>query len=169
VPPPLDDLCDVILQRHHAFAHSAVPMIRGWLATLAERQPAASPHLADVRDAFSDLAEVLLGHLAKEENILFPAIAAMAEAERSGRARPPLPFPTVLHPIRMMESEHARIEAAMGRLKALTNGFVPPEGASEAWCRVLAELAKLDEGLRAHLHAENDELFPRALDLERRL
>jgi regulator of cell morphogenesis and NO signaling len=165
---PLDELCGFVLERHHAYTHGAIPVIRGWLATLAPAE-ASTPLATDVRAAFLSLAEMLASHLAKEENILFPALVAMAHAERDGGPRPLLPFPTVVHPIRLMESEHARIEAAMTALRDLTHDFTPPEGASEALQRGFREMARLDAALKEHLRVEGEELFPRAVDLERRL
>jgi regulator of cell morphogenesis and NO signaling len=164
---PLDDLCEEILVRHHAYAHIAVPRIRGHLAAVMECEGDAVP--ATLPAVFADLADRLLSHLAKEENILFPALAAMAEAERAGRGRPPLPFPTVLHPIRVMESEHASLAAGLEQLTTLANGFAAPDGASDATRRLMTELATFRDHLAAHLQVENDVLFPRALDLDRRL
>jgi regulator of cell morphogenesis and NO signaling len=166
---PLDELCNAIVERHHTYIHGAIPLIGGWLSALVEREAGDRPALAGVRAAFTDLADQVRGHLAKEENILFPALAALAQADRDGASRPPLPFPTVLHPIRLMETEHARLEQGMTRVRAAANGFAPPEGASEPWRRCYRELARFDEELRAHLNAENHVLFPRALELERRL
>jgi regulator of cell morphogenesis and NO signaling len=164
---PLDELCEAILEQHHAYAHIAVPRIRGHLAAVMEQEPDAVP--ATLPGVFADLADRLLSHLAKEENILFPALAAMAEAERAGRGRPPLPFPTVLHPIRVMETEHASLAAGLEQLTALAHGFVAPDGASAATRRLLTELATFRDHLAAHLQVENDVLFPRALELDRRL
>lgn len=166
---PLDELCDAIVERHHTYLHGVVPLIRGWLATLAARESGKVPDLTETRAAFTELTDQILGHLAKEETILFPAIAAMAQADREGAPLPPLPFPTVLHPIRLMESEHARLEHSLARIRALTHGFDVPPDASESWRRCYRELERLDGALLAHLRAENDVLFPRALDLERRL
>lgn len=166
---PVDELCGLIVARHHAYVYRAIPYISRRLDTLAERESAAVAVLADTRAAFADLAHQLLGHFAKEENVLFPALEAMAKADREGGYRPALPFPTVLHPIRLMETEHARIETAMDRLRQVTDGFVAPEGASDGWRQCLSAFARLDEDLRLHLRAENEVLFPRALELERRL
>jgi regulator of cell morphogenesis and NO signaling len=166
---PLDELCDAIVERHHTYLHGVVPLIRGWLATLAARESDHVPALTETRAAFTELTDQVLTHLAKEETILFPAIAAMAHAHREGAACPPLPFPTVLHPIRLMESEHARLEQGLGRIRALTNGFEVPAAASDSWRRCYRELERLEGALLAHLRAENDVLFPRALELERRL
>ena len=146
-----------------------MPLIRGWLAELAERQPVAVPRLAEVREAFGEFDDLLLGHMAKEENILFPALVALAEAARARRGRPALPFPTVLHPIRMMETEHARLEVSMARIKALTDGFMVADGSPDAWRKIVDELARLDNSLRAQLRIENETLFPLALDVESRL
>ncbi|MEP7118679.1 MAG: hemerythrin domain-containing protein [Acidobacteriota bacterium] len=165
---PLDELCDAIIERHHTYLHGAVPLVRGWLGALASREAQDAPSLAEARAAFSDLANQLLGHLAKEEAILFPALAALAQADRDGAPRPPLPFPTLLHPIRLMESEHRRLELGLDRLRAAANGFEVPPGGSEAWRRCYAELARVDREVRAHVVAENDLLFPRALALEHR-
>jgi regulator of cell morphogenesis and NO signaling len=163
----LDRLCQEILERHHAYAHIAVPRIRGRLASLLEHEPGAV-HPA-LPAAFGELAELLVSHLAKEENILFPALAAMADAERIGGARPALPFATLLHPIRLMEAEHARLASALDVLTALAGGYAAPEGASDASRRLMMELATFRDQLVAHLRVENDLLFPRALDLDRRL
>jgi regulator of cell morphogenesis and NO signaling len=166
---PLDALCDAVLERYHTYLHGAIPRIRGWLGTLADRELAAVPDLAEARAAFADLSEQTLLHLAKEEAILFPALAALAHADCEGGPRPQLPFPTVLHPIRLMETEHARLAASLMRMREVTANFrVPPDG-SEAWRRCYRELERLDQTLSEHLQVENDVLFPRALDLERRL
>lgn len=161
----IDTLCESILARHHAYAHGALPRIRGHLAALTEQEPALAP----VHAAFGRLADRLASHLAKEEHILFPALVALAEAERAGRTRPPMAFPTVLHPIRLMEAEHARLAADLEALRQAADGFALAPGASDARRRVMGELAAFSADLQAHLRIENDVLFPRAVDLDGRL
>lgn len=168
VERPVDELCERIVAYHHAFLYRALPILVEDLGRLADDDCAANA-LAETRAVVADLVQQLKGHLSKEENLLFPALAALAQAEREGGSRPALPFPTVLHPIRMMETEHARIDATMGRLRALTHEFAPEDDASPAWRRCLAELSELDADLREHHRTENEVLFPRALELERRL
>ncbi|MEY4635504.1 MAG: hypothetical protein RJA55_1302 [Acidobacteriota bacterium] len=166
--PPIDEMCASIVLGHHAYLHRALPIIQEDLGRLADDDCAAGV-LAETRTVVADLVQQLKSHLSKEENLLFPALSALAQAEREGARRPALPFPTVLHPIRMMETEHARIEAVMARLRALTRGFAPEDDATVAWRHCLTQLAQLDADLREHHRTENEELFPRALELERRL
>lgn len=162
---PLDELCEYVLDVHHGYAHGALPLIRGHLALLAEREPSFDA----VQAAFTALAAHLDSHLAKEELILFPALAALAEAERQGAGRPPLAFPTVLHPIRLMEAEHVQLTQDLERLRAAAGVAARGAAVSVPGGRVLDELSVFAADLDTHLRIENDELFPRALELDRRL
>lgn len=164
---PIDQLCESIVSRYHADLHRTLPLIQQELR-LVKDDIGTDPR-AEARAAIDELVRQLHGHLSKEENLLFPAFMALAQAEREGRPRPPLPFSTVLHPIRMMEAEHERIEASMVRLRALTHSFVAASDADPAWRNCLARLSRLDADLHEHHRKENEELFPRALELERRL
>ncbi len=160
-------LCDAIVDRYHASLQQALPRIRDDLQSMSAA--AASPFMEMLRLAFDEVAEQIESHLAKEEHLLFPAIAALSIAEREGGRRPPLAFATVLHPIRFMEAEHARIEMAVEKLRELARAVAEPDTLSPNWQRCMADLAKLDVELRKHHRTENEVLFPRALELERRL
>jgi regulator of cell morphogenesis and NO signaling len=160
-------LCDAIADRYHASLHESLPRIRDDMQTLSAA--AASPEVEMLRVAFAEVAEQIASHLAKEENLLFPAISAMSAAEQAGARRPPLAFATVLHPIRFMEAEHERIEMAVERLRELARVVPEADTRSPAWQRCMADLATLEYELREHHRTENEVLFPRALELERRL
>lgn len=164
---PLDALCDRIVADTHARAHAAVPRIRARLAALAAREPHGTAR--DLHQAFAALADRLLAHLAKEENILFPALAALAEADRMGRSRPPLAFPTVLHPIRVLEDEHARLSAGLETIESLVRSHGQPAADDAAWRVVLDDLATFRAELVAHVSFATEVLFPRALELDRRV
>jgi len=164
---PLDVLCVDIVERYHAALHRSLPRIRDELTALCVT--GASRALGDVRAGFSGLADQIEGHLAKEEHLLFPALEALAVADRETGRRPATTFVTVLHPIRLMETEHARIELALQQLHDLALEVSEPESLLPGWRRCLAELAQLDRDLRDHHRAEDQVLFPLALDLERRL
>lgn len=164
---PLDVLCMDIVERYHASLHQSLPRIRDELAALCGDRCSAA--LREMRLAFSDLADQIEGHLAKEEHLLFPALEALADADRGSGHRPSTPFVTVLHPIRLMEAEHARIEELLEVLRDLSLEVAAPESELPGWRRCAAELALLDRGLREHHRVENEMLFPLALKIERRL
>jgi regulator of cell morphogenesis and NO signaling len=73
---------------------------------------------------------------------------------------------TIANPIRQMESEHGDAESALEQLRELTGGFAPPEWACKTYRGLLAALAYLERDLHAHIHKENNVLFPSALKIE---
>ena len=152
--------------RYHASLRRSLPRIRESLATLAAGD--AAPAVDLMRAAFTSLADMLESHLNKEENLLFPAVSALSDAERAGRGRPALPFATLLYPIRMMEAEHLRIEHALDVLRDFAADASATPGTPE-WRQCLDEMRYLDEQLRSHDRFENEILFPAALELERRV
>lgn len=164
---PIDVLCVDIVERYHAALQRELPAIRDALSGLCALSDGAA--LGEVRLAFDQLADQIEGHLAKEEHLLFPAITALAIADREGHRRPPSPFVALVHPIRMMEAEHLRIEEAMDRLRDLTLEVGDPDALLPGWHRCLAALAHLDRDLTELHHLEGGQLFPRALVLEERV
>jgi regulator of cell morphogenesis and NO signaling len=164
---PLDVLCTDIVERYHAALYRTLPRIRDELAALCGSE--ASKALREMRLQFSELADQITGHLAKEEHLLFPALEALAAAARHAGRHPPGTFVTVLHPIRVMEAEHLRIEMTLQQLRDLALEVTEPENLTTGWRRCLAELAELDRDLREHHRIEDEILFPLALDVERQL
>ena len=162
----LDVLVRHILDRHHAYVQEASPTIGKWLDRLVDRHSATRPELVEVRQTFAALAEELLTHMMKEENILFPAITELAEARRTGAHRPASPFGTLANPVRVMEADHALAGDLMGQLRTLTSDFTPPDDACATYRSCYAELARYEQDLHQHVHLENNVLFPRAIDLE---
>ena len=115
------------------------------------------------------LADELLTHMAKEENILFPFIEAMAAASRNAGRLPRGPFGTVLNPVRVMEEDHRRAGELVESLRTLTGTFASPPDACTTFTLCYEQLARYAADLHQHIHLENHVLFPRALDLERTL
>lgn len=164
---PLDEMCDDIVERYHAPLHRALPRVRAQLAACAAS--AASPAAWSMCDVLAELAELVSGHLAKEEHLVFPALAALSAAEKHPFLRPPGTFATLLHPIRLLEAEHLRIEETLARLHELALTIAEPDSMSEGFRSCMIELADLDRRLREHHRIENEVLFPRALELERQV
>ena len=162
----LDLLVEHVVTRHHVYVRETIPDLTAWLETLVDHHGARQPALADVQKTFLALANDLLAHMAKEENVLFPFVRALAVAARKGEGLPPGPFGTILHPIRVMNRDHRVAGDLLERLHRLTDGYVPPADACETYRLCFTELARFDADLRRHIHLEDRVLFPRALTLE---
>jgi regulator of cell morphogenesis and NO signaling len=162
----LRTLVTYIQANHHAFVRRTTPVLLTHTRKVAEVHGERHPELADVADLFNDVAEEMIAHMAKEEQILFPYIVALEEASGTGVGVPSAPFGTVRNPIRMMELEHESAGEAMARIRELTNNFAIPESACTTYRVCLQELEAFERDLHEHVHLENNILFPRALQLE---
>lgn len=167
--PDLDVILRRIVDGHHRRIREESPVIAECLGVLVGRHGERHPELAYVREAFLALTDVLLSHLVKEENLLFPFINDLAAASRSGTRPPRGPFVTLMHPIRVMESGHQTVTASLDRLKTLTRDYAVPPEAAEAYRSCYQRLAAFDDDVRQHMRLENDTVFPRALALESHL
>ncbi len=159
---PMSDLVDHIVSTHHSYLREEFPR----MTTLTERVAVVHgdrhPELLEVRDVFAMMRNELELHMQKEEQILFPMIKQL----ESGSATAADHCGTIENPIRMMEHEHDVAGDALGKLRALTDGFVIPVGACTKYRVMLDGLAKLEVDLHQHIHKENNILFPKALAAE---
>ncbi len=165
----LDVLVRHLVDHHHAYIRNTSPTIIAWLDRLVERHGDRHPELADVRSTFVAMTEEMSTHMMKEEHIVFPAIGELAAAKRLGGRRPISPFGTIANPIRMMEADHEEAGDLLARLRTLTDGFAPPDGACTTYRSCYAELARYEQDLHRHVHLENNVLFPRAIELDQAL
>jgi regulator of cell morphogenesis and NO signaling len=106
---------------------------------------AECPH--GLADHLQMMAEDLVGHQQKEEEVLFP----MMRAGRGSMLRVA---------IARMQAEHGDLTGQLTRLAALTKDFSTPEGACGTWRGLSQICRKLDRELREHMHLEDTVLFP---------
>lgn len=159
-------LVDYVISHHHAYVRASLPMIQHHLTKVVAAHGANHTELSLVDAEFSKVAKELAQHMVKEEQVLFPHIRALADAVRSGGPPPPDMFGTVQNPIRMMEIEHEMVGDALAAIRELTGGFQPPEDACPTYRLMLEEMAAFERDLDAHVHLENQVLFPKAVELE---
>ena len=157
----LTALADHIEQTHHHYLKEELPALVEKAERVAHKHGWRDPRLAPVAETMRGLAEEMMHHMAKEEQILFPLVR---ELEQTGSVSGHCG--SIAHPIRQMELEHDGAGAAVARLRELTDGFAPDAEACNTHRAMLAGFARLETDLHAHVHKENNVLFPRALALE---
>jgi regulator of cell morphogenesis and NO signaling len=163
-------LADHILATHHVFTRSQLERIDGLLVRVQRAHAAAhGAMLGEVREIFDALRAELESHLAKEEQILFPAIQAIDGYLAGRNARPDIHCGRVAYPIRQMEVEHDAAGAALARLRSLTGGDQAPADACATFQALYEALPALEDDLHEHIHLENNILFPRSIVQEERM
>jgi regulator of cell morphogenesis and NO signaling len=146
-PQTPNEMIDHILARFHEVHREQLPeLIR--MARRVESVHRDNPHVPAGLAAHLDAMErELLDHMDKEETILFPALRDNAGAESRG-------------PIQVMRDDHVGHGQMLERLMELTYDATPPPGACNTWRALYAGIAQLSDDLIAHIHLENNLLFP---------
>lgn len=141
-------LIDHILTRYHNTHRTELD----WLIPLAQKVETVhgdheeAPH--GLTEALLALQDELESHMAKEEQVLFPMM-------REGG------HPMIVHPIAMMRHEHDSAATLLRRVVHVTHDLTLPEGACRSWTALYTGLEKFSGDLVAHMHLENEVLFPR--------
>jgi regulator of cell morphogenesis and NO signaling len=163
---PLAVLMDDIVARHHTFCRQEVARLLPLFKQVTAAHGKEHPELKRMQELFSTLARDLQMHLVKEEQTLFPYIVRVEEAVRRNDPVSWPPFGSVENPIRVMVEEHDRTDEELKLLRELSNGFMPPAGAPEAYAALYEGLRAFERDMGHHIHAEDDLLFPRAVAME---
>lgn len=147
---PVNDpaaLTTFIETRYHQTLRAQLPDLAA-LALKVERVHGDSP---DAPHGLGALLERLIGdmevHMKKEELILFPAI------RRGG-------MPGIENPIAVMRADHDDHDREVAKIRRLTQDLTLPDGACRSWTALYDGLRVFLDDLKAHIHLENDVLFP---------
>lgn len=154
---PPGELAVYIVDHFHEPLRRELPRLRAMAQRVAQVHGSHTPSLREVLEVFLGLEAELTSHLLKEEQVLFPAIAAI-ESGYDGQMHLDGPIACMFH-------EHEDAGAALVRLRELTGGFVPPADACNTYRALFSGLAELEDSLHRHIHLENSVLFPAARGL----
>ena len=157
VPQPQDEfdwrqasrsaLIDHLLTRYHAVHRVQLPE----LIRLAKRVEHVHGERQDCPKGLSEHLSLMLDelelHMQKEEQILFPLLLQGQLAQAMG-------------PIGVMEREHEEHGDNLETMARLTDNITPPPFACVTWRALYTGLNQLRDDLMAHIHLENNVLFP---------
>jgi regulator of cell morphogenesis and NO signaling len=157
---PLHTVIAHIQEHYHQPLREELPRISAMLQKLVQRHGERLPSvLPPLQATFEQFREELMTHLSKEDRGLFPAIVNMEAGLPGSEAA----VHWLRDPVDMLEFEHRDAEAALGRMRELTNSYTPPDDACPTFRGVYYALSELERDLEAHIRLEHDILFPRAL------
>ncbi|MEO5724532.1 MAG: iron-sulfur cluster repair di-iron protein [Ilumatobacteraceae bacterium] len=152
-------------ETHHRYLWDEMPRLSALLDKIVMVHGGRHPELADVRDCFTEIRADLEPHMHREEQVVFPMIAALAAP--SG-----VPSPqggSVQDPISVLIEEHDTVGDLMERMSALTSGYQTPADGCATYQACYAGLAEFESDTHLHVHKENNVLFPAAIALEQHL
>ena len=165
---PLDLLADYIEKTHHRYVEEKTQILRPFLDKLCRVHGTSHPELFAINELFIGCAGELAQHMKKEELILFPFIKKMVKATLQDELVEQPHFGTVENPIAMMMHEHDAEGERFRKIAGLTNDYTPPADACNTYKVTFAMLQEFEQDLHKHIHLENNILFPKAVELEKK-
>jgi regulator of cell morphogenesis and NO signaling len=159
----LSFLADYIVNVHHSYVSKTVPMLLDLSVKVAQHHGSNMPFLVDVYRKVNELSSELLTHMKKEEQILFPTIKLL---ETGGIAK--IGFSTINDPIYVMEADHDLAGELMREIRELTDDFAVPADACNSVKMLYHKLQEFENDLFQHIHLENNILFPKAVEIEKK-
>ncbi len=156
----LTQLADHIEQAHHVYVTNEIPRLIEMADKVATKHGERDSRLIKMAAVVHTMTDELLGHMEKEELVLFPLVRRLEAGNASETDQRMLSGP-----IQQMEAEHEEAGQALARLRELTEGFTPDAESCNTHRALLASLASFEADLHRHVHKENNILFPRALKL----
>lgn len=162
----LTTLAAYIVDTHHFFTKQESTRLENLIAKVCQAHGDRHPELLKVQALFQELKQDLLPHMLKEEQVLFPYVARLEEANYFGEPTPQPFFGTVNNPVQMMMAEHDRAGELLRALRELTSDYADPGNACASYRALYRALPEFEADLHQHIHLENNILFPRAVALE---
>ena len=156
------ELVDHVVSTHHEYLRRQfdflVPLAQKVATVHGERHPELAEVYSDVRE----LADDLLPHMQKEEQVLFPMIVSLAETG----SLPPAGPPHLDMPISVMVLEHDACGELLRKMRSDSRDFAVPADGCASYQALYAGLEELEADTHLHIHKENNILFPMVLELE---
>lgn len=165
----LDFFVDYIINTHHKYVKQNIPTLLEYTQKVARVHGDHHPEVIEIANNFMSIVDELQEHMMKEERILFPYIKMMYQAQVEHESISVPPFGSIENPINMMEMEHEGVGELMEKIKILSSQYTPPAYACNTYRVSYAKLKEFEDDLHQHIHLENNILFPRAIELEKKL
>jgi regulator of cell morphogenesis and NO signaling len=164
---PLRKLIQYILAKHHSYLRRELPLVEQMIAEAGRSRSRehSEPWLA-LRKIFQQFRRDLEDHLKKEEVILFPLIEKLEAARAAGQAPERAAFGSLSHPAEFMKQDHELGDRLLAKTREIVEGVLRSPGSSLTDRDLSERLKALAEDLNAHVHLEDDILFPSAIRLE---
>lgn len=152
-------LGDYIINTHHKYVLKSLPELVQYTQKISSVHADRHPELIEVADLFSQINRELLQHLKNEEEVLFPAIKDAVKNPTSQLRK------LIQSEISRMSGEHEFAGGAMDKINEITKNYFVPADSCNTYKVTFKLLQEFEDDLHAHVHLENNILYPKALTI----
>jgi regulator of cell morphogenesis and NO signaling len=161
----IDKLVGYISSTHHSYLKEVIHSFSVHLKTMLKVDVKDHAEVISMRDEIVKLKALLEQHITMEEHILFPYINRLILKNE------PLRKTEIISEslIRKIKKEHLTILMIINKIRVLSKGYTPPVNSSPTLKLCYAQMFDLEQDIYRHVFVEENILFPKLLDFEKRL
>jgi regulator of cell morphogenesis and NO signaling len=155
----LNDLIQHLLDKHHVYTREQLTLVTRLGHKVLQVHGSTHPELGAILGIYDEMAEELLHHMMKEEQVAFPYLRSLEDP----KAVAMFPFEVFQGgPERVLLADHEMVGEQLADLRRLTSDYLAPVGACVTYRAFYQGLKDLEMDLHQHIHLENNVLFPMA-------
>lgn len=162
---PIAELTEHIVSDCHATTRVELARLFALSQKVRNRHGERHPELIEIEELVHRIADEMMPHMEKEEQVLFPYLVSLELAHRNHHPRPASCVGSIAALIEAMMAEHELVGSSLARIRICTRDFQPPDGACPTYHALYAALADFERLTHRHVHLENNILFPRSMAL----
>ncbi len=159
------ELIDHILGKHHAFTRTQLSRLKALSQKVEGVHGGNHSELCRLEEIINEMSEEMEGHMAKEEEQVFPYLKALEEAngKKEGIPNPFEGGPLENHPLKILMWEHGMTGEEWIEIHKITNDLTAPADACRSYKALYLGLKDLEDDLHQHVHKENNVLFQKSI------
>jgi regulator of cell morphogenesis and NO signaling len=166
-PVPL--IIEYLKHKHHEFVKKKLPFIVTLVEHLQGKNEAQEEIVADLKFVFPLFIEDFIRHIYQEEDTLFQYILDLENALK-GQYKPGVLLKRLgENSLQKFAIEHDVHEDEMRGIRNITNNYALDSDMGLEFKVLYKELLGFEKMLEVHAKVEDEVLFPKALELERRV
>ncbi|MCE9540128.1 MAG: hemerythrin domain-containing protein [Bacteroidetes bacterium] len=161
----LDELVGYVSETYHGYLKKLINSLESNIGAMLKLDANQQSGLASIRNSVLDLKIVLEQHVSREEATLFPFISNLTKNNKYVNLQPEISSVNLINKIK---KEHIKISEILNKIRKLSHNYAPPTNSTSALKLCYAQLFNLEQDIHKHVFLEENILFPKVLDFEKR-
>jgi len=159
-------LIELLINHYHFDTRKNIIGIYDLAQEVSAKHSLKHPELTKLTTALFLFFDDLLFHLKKEEQVLFPNMIHLMKKVSTADTSTYTRFGLVKEMVLAMQNENYVIVKKLMLLRELTDHYMVPGDACRYYKSLFERMKDLERSLLLYTHLENDNLFPKTVQLE---
>ena len=165
----IDFLSDFIINTSHLFLKKNLPDIKEYAKKVLQVHGLNHPELTKVHKLTEAVYEEINNKIQENEQKYFPYIKHIVAVQNGSQTYEKPSFTSIHDQYNNIEEANKSISDKLKSIRECTKDFTLPSDACASYTLLYKLLGELDDEIQTQNHLENNILFPKAVDVERKV